>query len=178
MPLLWDKKTNRVVNNESAEILHWLPHAFDSIHIDEGVKDIELYPEELRSKIGDLKPWIISEINLGPYKAGLFVQTQEPYEAALVKLFANLNKFEKLVHSNGGPYVLGKQVTELDLIAYPTVVRFDTAYVQHFKTNLGMIRHDYPVLNNWMKNLYWNVEGFKETTNFHHIKSGVSVFPQ
>ncbi len=61
--------------------------------------------------------------------------------------------------------------------AYATVIRFDTVYVQHFKCNLGTIRHDYPHLYEWLKNLYWNVRGFRETTDFKHIKENVSVFP-
>ena len=176
VPLLWDKKSNRIVNNESAEILRWLPHAFDSLDLDSHVKELELYPEELRSKIDEIASWLTSEISMGVYKTGMNPTGQESYETNLINVFAALNKLEKLVHSNGGPYILGKQLTELDLLAYPTMIRFDTTYVQHFKTNLGMIRHDYPVLHNWMKNLYWNVEGFKDSTNFLHIKDGVSDF--
>jgi putative glutathione S-transferase len=173
VPLLWDKKTNRIVNNESAEMLRWLPRAFDSVLEDESVKTIDFYPQGLRSKIDDIYPWLTSLICSGVYKAG-FAPSQEPYEKNVVPLFAALNKLEALVYANGGPFVLGKNMTELDLLAYPTIVRFDTVYVQHFKTNLGMIRHDYPVLNNWLKNLYWNVEGFRESTDFLHIKENVS----
>ncbi|KAH7378268.1 glutathione S-transferase [Pyrenochaeta sp. MPI-SDFR-AT-0127] len=174
VPLLWDKKTNKIVNNESAEMLRWLPHAFDSIVKDEGLKELEFYPQELKGTIDEINPWLTSLICSGVYKSG-FVKTQEDYEKNVVPLFAALNKLEALLHSNGGPYILGKHLTELDLLAYPTIVRFDTVYVQHFKTNLGIIRHDYPVLNNWLKNLYWNVEGFKESTNFQHIKENVSI---
>lgn len=172
VPLLWDKKTNRIVNNESAEILRWLPRAFDSVSQNETAKDLDFYPSLLRAQIDDIGPWLTSLICSGVYKAG-FVRTQEDYEKNVIPLFAALNKLEALLHANGGPYILGDTITELDLLAYPTIVRFDTVYVQHFKTNLGMIRHDYPVLNNWLKNLYWNVEGFRETTNFQHIKENV-----
>ncbi|KAJ4290544.1 hypothetical protein N0V90_010761 [Kalmusia sp. IMI 367209] len=168
VPLLWDKKAGRIVNNESAEMLRWLPDAFNSI-LPEDVKKINLYPEALRDKIDEVTPWMQSHINSGVYKAG-FARTQEAYEAGVVPLFAALNKLEALLAQNGGPYILGKQITELDLRAYATIIRFDTVYVQHFKTNLGTIRHDYPTLNNWHKNLYWHVEGFKESTDFKHIK--------
>jgi putative glutathione S-transferase len=115
-----------------------------------------------------------SQINTGVYKAG-FARTQEGYEKGVIPLFAALNKLEALLHKNGGPYVLGKTFTELDVRAYTTIVRFDAIYVEHFKCNLGTIRHDYPVLNNWLKNLYWNVEGFRESTDFRHIKENVSL---
>jgi putative glutathione S-transferase len=175
VPLLWDKKTNRIVNNESAEMLRWLPQAFNSID-DEKTKSQDYYPQDLGTQIDEISPWLTSLICSGVYKAG-FVSTQEDYEKNVVPLFAALNKLEALLHTNGGPYILGKQLTELDLLAYPTIVRFDTVYVQHFKTNLGMIRHDYPVMNNWLKNLYWSVEGFKESTDFMHIKENVSSEP-
>jgi putative glutathione S-transferase len=87
-----------------------------------------------------------------------------------VPVFGALNKLEKIVYKHGGPYVLGSDLTELDIMLYPTLIRFDVVYHQHFKTNLGSIRHDYPILNNWLKNLYWNVPGFQESTNFKHIK--------
>jgi putative glutathione S-transferase len=108
------------------------------------------------------------------YRAG-FARTQTDYEAGVIPLFAALNKLEALVAKNGGPYILGKQLTELDLRVFATVVRFDVVYVQHFKTNLGTIRHNYPILQNWLKHVYYNVEGFKESTDFKHIKENVSV---
>ncbi|KAH6643614.1 glutathione S-transferase [Boeremia exigua] len=169
VPLLWDKKEKRVVSSESMELLKWLPRAFDSLIGDEKIRSIDFYPEHLRAKIDEVTPWLTSLICHGVYKAG-FNTTQDGYNEHVVPLFAALNKLEKLVHSNGGPYILGDTLTELDLLAYPTVVRFDTVYAQHFKTNLGTIRHDYPVLNNWLKNLYHNIEGFKESTDFQHIK--------
>lgn len=174
VPLLWDKKTNRIINNESMEMLRWLPYAFNSLIENEGIRSIDFYPKELRSKIDEVTPWLTSLICNGVYKAG-FSTTQAGYNEHIVPLFAALNKLEKLLQSNGGPYILGEKLTELDLLTYPTVVRFDTVYVQHFKTNLGTIRHDYPVLNNWLKNLYHNVTGFKESTDFQHIKKNVSI---
>jgi putative glutathione S-transferase len=175
VPVLWDKKTNRIVCNESAEMLKWLPKAFDSISdAEDSVGRTDFYPRELREKIEEVRPWLTSLICSGVYKAG-FAPSQERYEENVIPLFAALNKLETVVYENGGPYILGSKMTELDLLAYPTIVRFDAVYVQHFKCNLGMIRHGYPVLNNWLKNLYHNVEGFKESTDFLHIKENVSL---
>jgi putative glutathione S-transferase len=158
-------------------MLKWLPSAFESVlESNDKAKELDLYPEELRQKIDEISPWLQSLICAGVYKAG-FAPTQEGYEKGVIPLFAALNQLEELIHSNGGPYILGTKLTQLDLLAYPTIVRFDTVYAQHFKTNLGSIRHDYPVLNNWLKNLYHNVEGFKESTDFKHIKENVSQVP-
>lgn len=166
--LLWDNERNTIVSNESAEILRWLPTAFESLR-----RSADLYPEALRKQIDELSTWMQSDLNAGVYKAG-FAPDQATYDKMVIPVFAALNKLEKAIAQNGGPYILGKQLTELDVRAYATVVRFDTVYVQHFKCNLGTVRHEYPVVNNWLKNLYHNVKGFKESTDFKHIKENVS----
>jgi putative glutathione S-transferase len=174
VPVLWDTKTGTIVNNESAEMLRWLPTAFDAIlPKDAPGAELDLYPEHLRATIDEISIWMQRDLNSGVYKAG-FATTQEAYDQNVPTVFAGLNKLEELIHSNGGPYVLGKDLTEIDVRAYTTVVRFDTVYVQHFKCNLGTIRANYPVIHEWLKNLYWNVKGFRETTDFRHIKENVS----
>ncbi|KAK3065704.1 hypothetical protein LTS18_002498, partial [Coniosporium uncinatum] len=168
VPLLWDKKTNTIVSNESAELLRWLPDAFGDM-VPEDKRALDLYPEQLRSEIDEMSEWMQRDINTGVYKTG-FATSQEAYDKNVIPVFGALNKVEKIIEDNGGPYVLGKQFTELDIRLYATIVRFDAVYVQHFKCNLGTIRHDYPVLNAWLRNLYHNVPGFKESTDFKHIK--------
>lgn len=171
VPVLWDVEAQAIVNNESHEILHWLPNSFNSLLSPEFSRK-DFYPESLQQRIDGISPWLQSDLNKGVYMAG-FAPNQEAYDKAVVIVFEALNKLEQLVFENAGPYILGKTLTELDLLAYPTLIRFDVVYHQHFKCNLGSIRHNYPVLNNWLKNLYWNVPGFKETTNFKHIKENV-----
>lgn len=99
-----------------------------------------------------------------------FAPDQATYEKNLPQVFAALNKLEKIINYNGGPYILGSQMTELDVQAYATVIRFDVVYVSHFKCNLGMIRYSYPHLHNWLKFMYWEHEAGKDTTNHKHIK--------
>lgn len=135
---------------------------------------LDLYPESLRPEIDTISEWMQKYLNTGVYKTG-FATDQAAYDANVPLVFAALNKCEALAHSRGGPFFLGSSLTELDIRLYATLIRFDVAYVEHFKCNLGTIRHDYPVLHNWLKNLYWNVPGFKETTNFKHIKENVSI---
>ncbi|KAG9622489.1 glutathione S-transferase omega-like 2, partial [Aureobasidium melanogenum] len=168
VPLLWDKKTNSAVNNESAELLRWLQTAFNDLISPEKAK-LTLYPEHLRQKIDKISEWMQSDLNTGVYKAG-FAPDQETYNKNLPPVFGALNKLEKLLYDGKGPYVLGKEMTELDIRLYATLIRFDTVYVQHFKCNLGTLRHDYPILNNWLKGMYWNHEEFRNTTDFKHIK--------
>lgn len=168
VPVLWDKKLNTIVNNESHELLRDLQTSFNTLLPSE-LANLSLYPEKHRASIDRIEKWMQSDLNTGVYKAG-FAPDQTVYEQNLPGPFAALNKLEQLAASTGGSYLLGKEMTELDIRAYATLIRFDTVYVQHFKCNLGILRHDYPVLNNWLKNLYHNHPEFKETTNFRHIK--------
>lgn len=168
VPVLWDKKTNSIVNNESAEMMRDLQTSFNSL-LPADKAAITLYPEALRERIDAEAVWIQRDISSGVYKPGR-AKTQEDYDAAVPVVFAALNRLEKMIAAGGGPYILGDQLTELDVRAYATLIRFDAVYLQHFKVNLGMIRHDYPQIKNWLANLYWNVPGFKESTNFKHIK--------
>ncbi|KKK18217.1 hypothetical protein AOCH_004532 [Aspergillus ochraceoroseus] len=168
VPLLWDKKTNTAVCNESLELLRWLPSAFNSF-LPESLASITLYPTHLQTEIDALSKWIQSDLCTGVYKAG-FAPSQEVYDQKVVPVFGALNALERIVARNGGPFILGSEMTELDVIVYATLIRFDTVYVQHFKCNLGTIRHDYPVLNNWLKGMYWDVEAARATTDFKHIK--------
>ena len=174
VPLLWDTVANTIVNNESAEMLRWLPTAFDSVV--HPPKKLDLYPAGLAKVIDELSGWMQSDLNTGVYKAG-FANSQEAYDRAVPVVFDALNKLEALIAKNCGPFILGSGLTELDIRAYATIVRFDAVYVQHFKCNLGTIRHNYPVINNWLKNLYWDVSGFAESTNFKHIKENCTSSP-
>lgn len=168
VPVLWDKAGNTIVNNESPELMRDLQTAFNDL-IPHQLASLTLYPESLRARIDYESVWMQRDLNVGVYRAG-FAHTQEEYNDAVPRVFAALNRLEKLIHASGGPYILGKVLTELDVRAYATVIRFDTVYVQHFKCNLGTIRHDYPQVNNWLRHLYWAVPGFRETTDFRHIK--------
>ncbi|KAK3071989.1 hypothetical protein LTR53_007619 [Teratosphaeriaceae sp. CCFEE 6253] len=168
VPVLWDKKLDTIVNNESAELLRDLQTAFNDL-LPEDLANLTLYPEELREEIDTIADWMGGNLNAGVYKAG-FAPDQATYDKNLPPVFAALNKLERIAKEHGGPFLLGGKMTELDVRAYATIVRFDPVYVQHFKCNLGMIRYSYPVLHNWLKGMYFNHEAYANTTDFRHIK--------
>ncbi len=171
VPVLWDKKLETIVNNESSEIIRILNTEFNSI-IDEKYTNVDIYPEDLRAKIDELNDWIYPTINNGVYKAG-FATKQEPYEREVKAVFESLDKIEKILeerHATGEEFLLGNDITEADIRLYPTLVRFDPVYHQHFKCNIRMLRHDYPHIHRYLRTLYWNNDAFKDTTNFEHIK--------
>jgi putative glutathione S-transferase len=167
VPVLWDKKNHTIVNNESSEIIRMLNTAFnDMIPVDKAA--IDLYPSNLRPEIDGINDWVYETVNNGVYKAG-FASTAEAYEAAVYPLFESLDKVEKIL--NGKDYLVGDKLTEADIRLWVTIIRFDPVYVRHFKCNIRDIRNGYPVINSWMKKLYWNNSAFKDSTNFDHIKT-------
>ena len=104
-------------------------------------------------------------------KCGL-AQTQSAYSTALSILFASLSRVETHLSTASAkePYYFGSSLTEADIRLYCTIIRFDPVYITLFKTNKGMIRTHFPAIHKWVRNLYWNVPAFKETTSFEHIK--------
>jgi len=161
VPILWDKKTNTIVNNESSEIIRMLNSAFNAFTDDK----TDYYPEELQEQINTINQPVYDNINNGVYRCG-FSNTQAAYEKAFTRLFNQLGKTEQLLSTQR--YLLGKQITEADWRLFTTLIRFDAVYVGHFKCNLRRIS-DYPNLSNYLRELY-QVSGIAETVDFDYIK--------
>ncbi|KAL5522578.1 hypothetical protein ACEPAG_8595 [Sanghuangporus baumii] len=168
VPVLWDKKLNTIVNNESSEIIRILNTAFNEFLPSEKA-NIDIYPEKLRAEIDGINEWVYDGINNGVYRSG-FAGTQEAYEKAVKQVFESLDRVEKILE--GKDYLVGDQLTEADVRLYVTIVRFDVAYHGHFKCNFRTIRSGYPNIHKWLRQLYWNNPAFNSTTNFVHIKTG------
>ena len=58
VPVLWDKETKTVVNNESSEIIRMLNSEFNEFCETEQQRSLDLYPEHLRKEIDALNEWI------------------------------------------------------------------------------------------------------------------------
>lgn len=162
VPVLWDKQTETIVSNESAEIIRMLNEAFDEW----GDASLDFYPEPLRAEIDEVNALVYDNVNNGVYRAG-FATTQEAYEEAFSQLFATLDKLEARLSRQR--YLVGNQLTEADWRLFTTLVRFDAVYVGHFKCNLRRIE-DYPNLSNYLRELF-QVPGIAETVNMLHIKA-------
>lgn len=113
VPVLFDKKSDTIVNNESSEILRMFGTVFNS-HLPEEFAKVDLYPEGLRGEIDEVGTWTYDDINNGVYKSG-FATTQEAYERNVVKLFEALDKVEEKLKSGKGPYYFGDVLTETDV---------------------------------------------------------------
>jgi glutathionyl-hydroquinone reductase len=146
VPTLWDKKTKRIVNNESSEIIRMLNSEFKGI----AGADTDFYPAPLRAEIDRINELVYANVNNGVYRCG-FARSQAAYEAAYDALFATLDELE--VRLGRQRYLAGPQITEADWRLFPTLVRFDVAYFSLFKCNKQRIA-DYPNLLNYMRELY------------------------
>ena len=161
VPVLWDKHTKTIVNNESADIIRIFNHRFNALT---GNED-DYYPEQLCAQIDEINHEIYHNVNNGVYKAG-FATTQEAYEDAVTSLFTTLDNVEKMLSKSR--YLVGDTLTEADWRLFTTLIRFDAVYYSHFKCNVKRIV-DYPNLYAYMCELY-QVPGVKDTVNFTHIK--------
>ena len=161
VPVLWDKETDTIVNNESSEIIRFFDREFDDV----GGGGPRFCPGDAESEIDAINAFVYDNINNGVYKSG-FATTQEAYEEAVLALFSALDQLE--LRLSGNRYLLGDQLTEADWRLFTTLVRFDPVYVGHFKCNIRRIV-DYPNLWGYTRELY-QYPGVAETVHMDHIK--------
>ena len=160
VPVLWDRRLNTIVSNESSEIIRMFNSAFDGLTGDSG----DYWPVPLRAEIEVLNARIYDEVNNGVYKAG-FATTQAAYDAAVGPLFAALDWLETRLANRR--WLLGDALTEADWRLFTTLVRFDSVYHLHFKCNRRRIV-DYPNLWAYTRALY-QTPGVAETVRMDHI---------
>jgi len=161
VPVLWDKKRNTIVNNESPEIIRMLNSAFDALT---NVR-ADYYPAPLRAEVDRINDVVYQNINNGVYRAG-FATTQAAYELAFRNVFDALDEMDTILSKRR--YIAGAQITETDVRLFVTLIRFDAVYYSHFKCNWRHI-YEYPNLSNYLRELY-QVPGIAETVNLDHIK--------
>ena len=129
VPILWDKKNETIVNNESSQIIRIFNSAFN--HLTNN--NIDFYPKDLRSEIDKINEEIYHNINNGVYKTG-FAKNQESYNVAVKNLFESLDKVERILE--GRDFLIGNNMTEADIRLLPTLIRFDSVYFIHFKCSI------------------------------------------
>ena len=173
VPILWDKKTQTIVNNESIEIIRMFNSAFNELT---GNTD-DYYPDALREEIEIVNTRVYNTINNGVYKAG-FATTQEAYNEAYIALFDSLDWLEARLAKQR--YLVGDTLTEADWRLFTTLIRFDAVYHGHFKCNREKLT-EFHHLSNYINELY-QVPGVKETvdleyTKIHYYVSHVTINP-
>lgn len=163
VPVLWDKATGTIVNNESADILRMFNDDFGAL----ADAAVDLYPDALRASIDTWNARIYPALNNGVYRAG-FATTQAAYETAVREVFAMLDTLE--AHLASRAFLVGDRLTEADIRLFVTLVRFDVAYHGLFKCNLKRIA-DHPALAAYVTRIL-DMPGIRETVDIEHIKRG------
>ena len=161
VPVLWDKKTETIVNNESSQVIRIFNSAFNELT----GNNENYYPDHLQEEIDKLNDWIYNSVNNGVYKSG-FAKTQESYDEAVTDLFKALDELDQRLAKS--KYLIEDTLTEADLRLIPTLLRFDVAYVTHFKCNIKRII-DYKHLSRYVNDLM-TIPAIKDSTKFDHIK--------
>lgn len=161
VPVLWDKVQQRIVNNESADIIRQFNRAFNTLTGDTQ----DFYPPTLRDEIDAVNTQVYQGVNNGVYRCG-FATRQEAYEEAYQQLFTTLDALEQRLTKHR--FLAGDQISEADWRLFTTLIRFDAVYHGHFKCNRQRLE-DFPALSQYLRQLYqW--PGIAETVDFSHIK--------
>jgi putative glutathione S-transferase len=161
VPVLWDRETERIVNNDSADIVRMLNREWDEW----GDASVDLCPDQLRAEIDEINGWVYKDLNNGVYRAG-FARSQAAYEEAFNGVFDALQRLEAILSERR--YLVGDVITEADWRAWVTLLRFDPVYHTHFRLN-GRRVVDHPNLWGYTRELY-QVPGIAETTSIEEIK--------
>jgi putative glutathione S-transferase len=127
VPVLWDRKTRRIISTESGDIMRMFGSAWDGVG---GAGTVTLYPEPLRAEIDSLNEWIAKRVNDGVYDVGK-ATSQVAYERAHRKLLEALDELEQRLGKSR--FLFGDEPVESDWRLFPTLVRFDAVYSPLFK---------------------------------------------
>jgi len=161
VPILWDKKTQTIVNNESSEIIRLFNNAFNELTNNHE----DYYPAAFQQEIDTINERIYHQINNGVYKAG-FATSQSAYELAFDELFDALDWLEGKLSVQR--YLVSDKLTEADWRLFTTLIRFDAVYYGHFKCNRNMLK-DYHHISNYLRELY-QINGIKQTVDLEYSK--------
>lgn len=162
VPVLWDKKSGRIVSNSDDDLLVMFNDAFRPL----ASSDHNFRPEEILDEMEEWNQRIYETVNDGVYRAG-FASSQAAYENAVLALFETLDAVEEQF-SDGRDFFFGDQVRETDVRLFVTLIRFDPVYHGHFKCNLRRIA-DYHGLSRFVEK-FREIDGVEDTINFDHIK--------
>jgi glutathionyl-hydroquinone reductase len=161
LPILWDRESNTIVNNESADIIRMFNGEFDEI-----TNEVtNYYPEAYSKEIDDVNARVYETVNNGVYRAG-FATSQSAYETAVQLLFESLDWLEDRLQRQR--YLVGQLLTEADWRLFPTLVRFDAVYYGHFKCNLRHV-YEYPALWGYTREIH-QLPGIAATVSIDEYK--------
>lgn len=162
VPILFDRKTGRIVSNESSEIIRAFNSGFGAL----AKHAIDLYPPRLQGAIDAANEWVYASINNGVYKCG-FAQTQAAYGAAFAELASAMDRVEVILATSR--YIAGDALTEADVRLFVSLIRFDSVYAVHFKTNMRCVR-ERPHTLGYVRELF-QIPAIRRSVNLDHCRN-------
>lgn len=160
VPALYDKKTDRVVNIESADIMQLFNAEFNKLS---KFPDRDFYPD-LKEKIDSMNERLSKFIPF-QYRC-MLAKTQEQYETASDGFFAGLDKFEEILSTQR--YLCSDRLTDSDVKLFVALIRWDCCYYTIAKLNYKRIT-DYPNLLGYLRELY-QIPAFGSTIDIDLVK--------
>jgi glutathionyl-hydroquinone reductase len=163
VPSLVDVPSGQLVTNDFHQITldfgqEWVDHHRP------GAPD--LFPDVRRDEIMEMADANYRDVNNAVYEAG-FSTDPDVYRDAYTRLFAQLDRLEERL--SGQRFLMGDTITEADVRLWPTLVRFDAVYHNHFKCNRNKLV-EMPALWAYARDLF-QTPGFGDTIDFPQIKA-------
>ncbi|MDO5677694.1 MAG: glutathione S-transferase C-terminal domain-containing protein [Propionibacteriaceae bacterium] len=162
VPAIVDETTGEVVTNNFPQITEDFYFEWKQYHKADAPN---LWPDELREEMEEVMQRIYTEVNNGVYRCG-FAGSQEAYDAAYDRLWTAMDWLEERLATRR--YLMGDQITEADIRLFTTLVRWDSVYHNHFKTNRNKLS-EMPNLWGYARDLY-QTPGFGNNVDFEQIK--------
>ena len=106
VPVLWDTKTKRIVNNCEDDICRMFNDVFNDFARN---KTVDLFPKEIQADHAKLSDFIYDNVNNGVYRAG-FATRQRPYERACRRVFEALDELEQRLSKSR--YLFANRIVE------------------------------------------------------------------
>ena len=163
VPILWDKKLNTIVNNESSEIIKMLNSELNDFA---KYPNLDLNPSDRNEQMDNVDTWIYPNLNNGVYRCG-FATSQPAYDKAITDLTEAFDKVDEILKTQR--FIAGDTLTLSDIRLFVTLLRFDEVYAVYFKTNSRTVSYTESILN-YCREMY-QMAGVAETVNMEQIKA-------
>lgn len=129
-PTFVDVIDKKAVNNDYHRLTNYLEVQFRPIQPKNAP---DLYPKKFRKEIDEFNDWLFPHINNAHYRMA-FCQSPEAYDEAYEDFYESLDKLEKRLETNR--FLFGDYITDSDVRAYVTLVRWDVSYYH----NVGPVK--------------------------------------
>ena len=166
IPLLWDKKLNTIVNNESSDIAYMLNSCFNDFAKDPTLDLYTEFDQTGMAKLNEVSEWMAPLMIHGVYRCG-FAKSQRAYDKAIAELCEAFDRADDILQSQR--YLTGDTLTDVDIRLFVTLLRFDEVFAFYFRANARLVMLT-PSLLNFCRDIY-QMPGVAQTCNMEQIKA-------